>query len=292
MKKALLVAAVGVLAFSANAGEWAKAPVNSGKYIVQDKVPIDKAPIEECIDLGANLSIGYETDYLYKGYRLGRDTVVTDVNYVFDRLAIPVTIGVTYANILNNGLIGDDLAVYAGIGLPSVAGFDASLFYTHHFYPEGAFGAPFDPSSNGEIGLALSRDMGFAVLNLEAAYNLHAPNSWNGIANNNDSGSLYYDAGLEKAFGIGQHTLVLAGGVAYGDNYWGRAPLANTTNSSGWNHYYLRASLPIELNCRTTLTPYVGYQGAPEGWLMDGVANFGGNQSDILHGGISLNVAF
>lgn len=304
MKKALLVAMVGALALSANAGEWAKAPVG-GKHVVHDKVPVDKYPIEECVDLGGNLSVAYETDYLYKGYRFGRDTIVTDVNYTFDRLAIPVTVGVTYANVINSALVGDDLAFYAGIDLPTIAGFDASLFYTHHFYPEGGggpgalpaagrgFGRAVDVSGNGEIGLSLSRDVGFVVLNFDAAYNIHAPNSWNEIANNNDRGAFYYDFGVEKAVGIGAHALILEGGVAYSDNYFGNASALSTGGrSSGWSHYYMRASLPLELNCRTTLTPYVGYQGAPDGWLMDGVANFGGRQGDILHGGISLNVAF
>jgi hypothetical protein len=45
--------------------------------------------------------------------------------------------------------------------------------------------------------------------------------------------------------------------------------------SSGWNQYYLRASLPIELNCRTVLTPYIGNAGASDSWLVDDAPGLG-----------------
>ncbi|MCH1409226.1 MAG: hypothetical protein L7V87_09360, partial [Verrucomicrobiales bacterium] len=60
----------------------------------------------------------------------------------------------------------------------------------------------------------------------------------------------------------------------------------------GWNHYYVSAALPIELNCRATLTPYVGYNGGPGGYIADGINGGLQNQSDILHGGVSLSVSF
>ena len=78
-------------------------------------------------------------------------------------------------------------------------------------------------------------------------------------------------------------SLVLGAGVAYSDDYWG---------PSGWNHYFANASLPIELNCRATLTPYIGYLGAPDGWVVDGIFSNGQPQSDILHGGVALTVSF
>lgn len=55
----------------------------------------------------------------------------------------------------------------------------------------------------------------------------------------------------------------------------------------------MTASLPIQLNCRTTLTPYIGFVGAPNGFVVDGVNPTGLDpQSDILHGGVSLSVSF
>ena len=49
------------LSASAGAGDWGKAPI------------APKVPIEECIDLGGQISTSYHTDYIYKGYRFGRD---------------------------------------------------------------------------------------------------------------------------------------------------------------------------------------------------------------------------
>jgi len=301
MKKAILAIAIGALTLGANAGDWGKAPV------------YDKAPIEECIDLGGNIGVGYHTDYIYKGYRLGRDTISSHVNYTFSNLPVPVTVGVDYYNVINGLVNLDDLAIYAVADLGNHAGFDFKLSYTQRFYPEvspaGALGTV-TPNANllgstGEIGLHVARDLGFVTAKADLFYNLNSPADFvggpNSIGNNRDTGAWFYDFGLEKAVAVGPANLVLNAGMAYSDNYFGGNMNGGglAERASGWNHYYIRASLPIELNCRTTLTPYIGYNGAPDGWIQDG--NGGGgqsggaagfNQSDILHGGVSLNVSF
>ena len=49
----------------------------------------------------------------------------------------------------------------------------------------------------------------------------------------------------------------------------------------------------ISLNCRATLSPYLGYNGAPDTWIADGVDTLGGgSNNDALHGGVSLKVTF
>ncbi len=48
MKKAILVATIGAMTLGVNAGDWGKAPVG-------------KAPIEECVDLGGEISAGWGT---------------------------------------------------------------------------------------------------------------------------------------------------------------------------------------------------------------------------------------
>ncbi|MCG8598617.1 MAG: hypothetical protein MI807_00555 [Verrucomicrobiales bacterium] len=272
MKKILLIAAVSALTLGSNAGDWGKAPVPA------------KAPIEECLDIGGNISVGYHSDYVYHGLRLGRDSVVTDVNYGIDSF-IPLTLGATYKNVIGGAPAVDHLELYLRGDLGSFAGFDAAISYTQHFYPEPPLG------SAGEIGLHLSRDIGIATLKGNILYNMNYPNSWN-ITAPDDSGAWFYDFGIEKVVPVAGQNLVLSAGVGYGDNYWGALPLANTTHASGWNHYYITAALPIELNCRATITPYIGYTGAPEGWLVDGIAGPTGIQSDILHGGVTLSVSF
>ncbi|MEO0414202.1 MAG: hypothetical protein AAF226_04520, partial [Verrucomicrobiota bacterium] len=76
-------------------------------------------------------------------------------------------------------------------------------------------------------------------------------------------------------------------------------PNASTPRSSGWNNYYLRAALPIALNCRATVTPYIAYNGTPDTWIADGINNavgypagLGNGGNDAIHGGVSLSVDF
>lgn len=224
-----------------------------------------------------------------------------EVFYTFDSLVLPVTIGASYANVVSGNavtsVVNDDLALSIEAALPSVAGIDASLSYTYHFYPEDP-GNILWASSHGEVGLHLSRDLDVAVLKFDLFYNSDLPNAWNvalPTMPNDDRGAWFWDLGLEKSIDVLGHGLVLACGVAYADNYWGTAPNAQTGGrSSGWNHYYLRASLPIQLNCRTILTPYLGYVSAPDSWLLDGAPDWtrASGQSDVFHGGVNLSVSF
>lgn len=273
------------------AGEPGKAPI--------DKVLLD--PQEVCADLGGLIEFEFHSHYLYKGYLFGEDAVGVAVDYSFEGLGLPLTFGIDYVNILSGAtstnIASDDLALSLEAGLPTFAGIESSLRYTHRFYPEDP-NILLWPLSHGEVGFHLARDLGVAVLSLDLAYNAGLPDAWNGTLPsppNGDSGAWFWDLGLERSFDVLGQDLLLAGGVAYADNYWGSAPALQTGGrSSGWNHYYLTASLPIRLNGRTTLTPYLGYVGSPESWLLDGAPgwNSGSGQSDLLHGGVKLSVSF
>lgn len=270
MKKTILVATIGALALGVHAGDWGKAPVG-------------KAPIEECVDLGGTISVGYHTDYIFKGVRLAGDSVSASVGYTFDGLAIPVTFGADYVNGITDNARWpgfDQLALSLTADLGTFAGFDVSLGYTHYIYPESRANWVNRGMGFGELGLDVRRSLGFADLVFSTNYAMGgAFNGW------------YHELGLEKAIELTDNiNLVLGAGVGYSDGYF--FPTA-FPRSSGWNHYYLTASLPIQLNCRTTLTPYVGYIGGPDTWVVDGIWGSGaGPQSDILHGGVTLSVSF
>jgi hypothetical protein len=258
------------------AGDWGKAPVTG------------KAPIEECVDLGGSITTGYMSDFIFQGSRHAGDTVWTDVKYTIDSFFVPVTVGATYYNFTNgnfeNGIFGDFLHTYASFNLGSIAGFDTALGYNHVFTPEGT--TPFDMSSQGVVTLNLRRDLGFAALLLGTAYSTSGEGG--GLAN--FSGGWYHSGGLERSFGITDDiSLVLGVGVGYSDNYW-----VHFFNQ-GWAHYYATASLPIKLNCRTTLTPYVGFNGGMDdnafGFASsDSLGTAGGG--DVLHGGLNISVSF
>ena len=263
MKKAILVATIGAITLGVNAGDWGKAPVG-------------KAPIEECVDLGGEISVGYDTDYVFYGVRFARDSVWTDVNYTFDNLAIPVTVGAWYLNGINGGGSGyDELDLYVDLALGTFAGFDVTAGYTHFAFPEFRSNVS-NTGGYGEADLSLSRSLGFVDLTFGSVF---------AFGGGGTSRGWYHELGLEKSFELTDSiSFVLGGGVAYSDGYFG---------GSGWNHYFASASLPIALNCRTTLTPYIGYLGATDGMIVDGInVGVGGPQSDILHGGVSLTVSF
>ena len=277
MKKAILVATIGALTLGVNAGDWGKAPV-------------DKTPVEECVDLGGNISAGYHTDYIFRGVRWARDTVSADVNYTTDSLPVPETVGASYFNGINGDgvLFGafDMLHLYTDVAVGTFAGFDVSLGYTHYVFPEfrSSGVAPFVPAAAtsglgfGEIGVDISRSLGFADITYSNAY------AMGGLAN-----GWFHQLGAERSFGLTDNvSLVLGAGIAYADDYW--------NVGSNWNHYYFTASLPVQLNCRTVLAPYIGYTGnggAAGNWATSGINPLGdGPQSDILHGGVTLSVSF
>ncbi|MDF1824883.1 MAG: hypothetical protein P1U68_09585 [Verrucomicrobiales bacterium] len=244
-----------------NAGDWGKAPIP------------DKTPIEECVDIGGSISAGYDTDFVFYGARFARDSVWTDVNYTFDNFIVPINIGAWYLNGTNHTTAYDELDLYIAAELGTFAGFDTSLGYTHYFFPETS------GASLGEIGFDISRSLGVVDFAAEANYLFGSgASAW------------YYQAGIEKTFGITDSiSLVLGAGVGYSDNYFQGGAFGG---DSGWNHYYATASLPIELNCRATLTPYISYNGSPDGFVTDGIVGFDDAQSDILYSGVSLSVSF
>jgi hypothetical protein len=279
MKKAMLVTAIGAIALGANAGDWGKAPVG--------KSPV----IEECVDLGGQISAGYMTDYIFYGVRFAGDSVWTDVNYTIEGLPLPITLGAWYLNGIAEDSLGnggyDELNLYLSAALGTYGGFDVALGYTHYTFPE--FRSNVAPVGGyGELGLDITRSLGFVDLAFESNYAMGgggtSPSGW------------YHQLGFEKSFGLTDSIgLVVGTGVGYSDGYFavgGLVPNAFSPRSSGWNHYYVRASLPIELNCRTTLTPYIGYNGSPDTFITDGIAGSNKAQTDILHGGVTLSVGF
>lgn len=263
----LLTVAAGVALSGSTvlAGDWQ--PASGGKDSCVECC-------DSCPDVGGNISIGYETEYIFRGVRLGDDSVWADVSYTFSN--IPLTVGVWYLSEFgNDGAFGDEADFYASLSLPSVLGFDASLDWVTYTFPTGG-------SSTHELGISLSREL-FAGITF-AWYSGHD------FVLNNDNGAWYHDASLAKSFTITDTVgLDLTAGAGYSDNYYQQG----VSRDSGFNHYYVQAALPVALNCRATLTPYIGYNGTPDGSVAD---EFGfsprasANLNDALHGGVSLSV--
>jgi hypothetical protein len=221
MKKAILVATIGAITLGANAGDWGKAPVG-------------KAPIEECVDLGGEISVGYDTDYVFYGVRFARDSVWTDVNYTFDNLAVPITVGAWYLNGINGGGAGyDELDLYVDLALGTFAGFDVTAGYTHFAFPEARSNVT-NTGGYGEADLSLSRSLGFVDLTSDQLR--HRRRCWHSrelVSRGRSREELRYSPTASAS--------CLVAVLAYSDGYFG---------GSGWNHYYRdrfapdRAELP------------------------------------------------
>lgn len=265
-----LVALAGLLVPSASAGDWGKAP-------------LEKSPIEECVDLGGEISVGYDTDYVFYGVRFARDSVWTDINYTFEGLAVPITVGTWYLNGINGGGPGyDEINGYIDFTLGTFAGFDFNLGYYHYAFPEFRSNVT-STGGYGEVYLDIARSLGFVDVSYSAI---------EAFGGRGTAAGWFHELGLEKTIELtDQVSLVIGGGVGFSDGYYDSATFG-LFRDSGWNHYYAKASLPITLNCRTTLTPYIGYTGATAGMIADGINVGLGPQSDILHGGVSLTVSF
>lgn len=263
---------------------FATALAGAGDYYSGGKAPLPaKAPvIEECLDLGGSIVSGYRTDYIIHGLRTNRDAVWVDVNYQFDSF-VPMTFGAYHSSGMNRvfpyGAIGpiDENAVYIKAALGEIAGFRVDLGYTHRFLDFNGFNVI--RGSYGDISVDIRRDLGFADLVMGSALGLNSRSGY--FASGGGEGWVHY-AGLEKSFGLCEYAdLVVSTGVGYHDGYYFSTP----AGSSDWSHYYLKAAIPVELNCRTTLTPFIGYQGVQQWRVFT-------RQGDLLHGGVSLNVTF
>jgi hypothetical protein len=242
MKLKAFIAITGAFAMTfANAGD-AKAPI-----VIED-------------DLGATISTGYETSYIFRGEIRGDNAIWTGLDYTLTALPVDVDLGVYYVNPTDSRNQGndDELHISAAVAGPSFAGFDSAVSVTAFLYPEAGADETY------EVALGVSRSLGIVDIYASVHYDFEIE-AW------------YAEAGAEKAFGISDNMdLVIASGVSYQDDYH--------TSGSDFNHAYVSASLPISLRSNVTLTPYVAGL-----FALDALENA---QDDEVHGGVSISVNF
>lgn len=254
--------------------------IQSVSFAGESKAPIiDKVPLQDCLEFGASVEAGYMTDYLLHGLRVNRNTVSTGFEYRFEKM-VPLVFGARHFSGINTifpyTFVGpiDETDIFLRAEVARFAGFELDVHYTHRYLHYGS-AFPID-GSYGDLGVDVRKDLGFVDLVAGSTLGLNSRNAF--FAAGGGDGFVHR-AGLEKSVPLGDAvSLQLSGGVGYHDGYFFRG-------SSDWSHYYLGAALPIELNCRTTLTPYLGYQGVQQ-W------DVFAPQGDVLHAGISLNVSF
>ena len=131
--------------------------------------------------IGAEVSVGYDTDYVFRGTLLGEDLLWSDVN-VSSTLTdgIDLGVGVWYANPTSGGG-GDELDVYAGLST-SMGEMSVDLGGTYYYYPV-------DGGNTLEFGLGLGASAGPFDLSLGIYYDI-------------DLESAYYEVGASTSFDL------------------------------------------------------------------------------------------
>ena len=204
-------------------------------------------------DIGAEVSVGYDTDYMFRGVNLGQDLLWSDVN-VSTSLSdgLDLGVGAWYANVADDAG-NDELDIYAGLST-SMGDMSVDLGATYYYYP--------DPTAGGgtlEFGIGLGTSAGPIDLSLGLYYDI-------------DLEAAYYEVGAATSFDLTDTMAVDVGGAignADGDT------LTALTFTIG---------VPITLSDSASLSPYVGVN-IP---LDDYEDEFG----DDIYSGLSLTVGF
>lgn len=295
MKLNALLKTLGFLALAAT-------PVVAGTAPAP-KNPIAPAPVND--DLGITASIGYDTNYVWRGLNFGQHWVRSAIN----------------GSLLLVGGASED-----GAGSTSLnwdAQYGSLAGDQDHFMPGGAGNASFQRL---QLGAALVHDFGPASLSLGYRYyrNMGVLNTI-GAMNDGQEVSLgvatalgpinltssanydfvnsywYADLGASSTIAVTDAISVVPyATIGYGHNMnWQFAKNQGVTttwtrnNISNWCAVTTGIQVPIKLNSRATLTPYIavnipmsGIQNLPISGAPDNA------YSSVLFGGVTLSVRF
>ena len=178
-------------------------------------------------DIGAEVSVGYDTDYMFRGVNLGQDLLWSDVN-VSTSLSdgLDLGVGAWYANVADDAG-NDELDIYAGLST-SMGDMSVDLGATYYYYPDPTAG-----EGTLEFGIGLGTSAGPIDLSLGLYYDI-------------DLEAAYYEVGAATSFDLTDTMAVDVGGAignADGDT------LTALTFTIG---------VPITLSDSASLSPYVG----------------------------------
>ena len=204
-------------------------------------------------DIGAEVSVGYDTDYMFRGVNLGEDLLWSDVNVsttLTDGLDLGV--GAWYANVADDAG-NDELDIYAGLST-SMGDISLDLGATYYYYPDPVAG-----EGTLEFGVGFGTSVGPFDLSLGLYYDI-------------DLEAAYYEVGAATSFDLTDTMAVDVGGAL--GNFDGDTLTALT----------FTIGVPITLSDSASLSPYVGVN-IP---LDDYEDEFG----DDIYSGLSLTVGF
>ncbi|MFZ2281122.1 MAG: hypothetical protein WAW39_25205 [Prosthecobacter sp.] len=288
MKLNALLKTLGFLALAAT-------PVVAGPSAPAPKNPIAPAPVND--DLGIIASIGYDSNYVWRGINYGQHWVRAGLNG-----AIPLVGGAAEDGAGSTALLWD-------VNYGSLAGDQ------DHFSPNGLQGVGISNTASFQrlqLGAAISHDFGPAAVSFGYSYIHNMGSLANGSGANqipfttggygmNDiqqltlgvntnlgpinlassanydlvNGGWYFDITAKSTIAVTDAiSIVPHAGLGYGLNYnagWTQASRnlygggglfgqsAAQGGISGWTALNVGVDFPIKLNSRATLTPYVAF---------------------------------
>ena len=245
------IAAVGVLGCAAF---LAATPVKAGTPMA----PVAPAPAPAPA-IGAEVSVGYDTKYIFRGFDFGDNLVWGGVD-----LGVPLTdalslnLGSWYGTIADDPY--DELNLLAGLSY-DLGGVELGLGAIWSYFPQGAGGGGVGVDDAFELGASVGVTAGVIDFGLGYYYDFEADGS-------------YIELGAESTIELSDRVgLVPGASISYGDDYYG---------ISGFNAVGVSLALPIALTDSATLKPYIAGT-----W---GIDNSG--QPDEVYGGVSLTVGF
>lgn len=216
------------------------------------------------IPFTGELSVGYETNYIFRGVNLGEDAPWASIGLnlpLNEKLSLDV--GTWYINSTNNPDNFDELDTYAFLNF-SVLGLDASFGGTWYQFPE--------PGGNtGELSLGLSKDLKIFELGGFTAFDM------------GDVGGWYFETRALRTLALTDCLdLNLGSGISFTQDYSFRTPYLG---ADGWNHAYVRLGLGWHMTESATLNTYIGGN-----FALNALETI--DDANRLHGGASVSVAF
>ena len=276
MKLNALLKTLGFLALAAT-------PVVAGTA----PAPKNPQPVQPAVndDLGITAGLGYHTNYIWRGLNMGQHWVDGSLGG-----AIPLLEGTRLAWDVNYGSLAGDQNVVGpaadtsfqrlqlGAALQHDLGpVTASLGY-RYFRNMGGLNTAAGMLDGNEVSFGLATALG--PINLASSANYDISNA-----------SWYFDIDANTNIAITDSiSLVPFVNVGYGKNFaWQLVRSQN--NFTGWTAVTAGFRLPVKLNSRATLTPYIAVN-APMGQLDNSAAMPRNTTQPVVFGGVNLSVRF
>lgn len=217
------------------------------------------APVSD--ELGFTLSVGYDSDYMFRGVRIDQNLVWAglDYEYAFTDM-VGINLGAWYATIADSNSDYEELDLYGGLNFNLTDAVTLGVGYIAYIYPGDS-----RADDTGEIYGSLGYE--FQGVGLELYY---------GYDHEIEGGYAALTAGYSFPI-LDMVSLDFSAGVSYTHDY--------NFDGDGFNNVDLRLAIPIALTSTATLEPYIAGS-IPVDKLDDA------GETDRLYGGVSLSVSF